>query len=272
MMRSKWLGFRFLFCTTIALCFTFFSPLVASQEVGCNELKSLYQDKKYTEIIGYEKIAPPNFNPEASACLKNLAGLSWLKMHEEVQDEFAGYALQLFGTAANEGYLPAAFNLLKYEYLLTNAALDPLLSGLTALVNAGVLDDNRKVSVLSYELGNRIIDDCFKSSETVCKKRRVSNAAVNDFMSNSDRLLSQVRETTNARTAGERATQAKIAFVLSILMFAANAAITAKNIDWNSVNNYLYNRPPPQAPNPVTHPWLFPQPAKPMTCWQGYCW
>lgn len=242
------------------------SGISIAQEVNCDSLKSLYSEGKYQAILEYESNLPPNFDAASRLCLKNLAGLSQIKSTDTTKEYNLGYALQLFGLSAKEGYLPSAYNLLKYEFLLTNASLDPLVNGLAALVEAGVLDENRNVSMLSYELGNQIIDSCSKELEATCKGRKLSESTKNEFIKKSGAALEHIRQETNSRTDGERSTKAKIAFALGIIMLAASAALAANNLNLYQ-NQTNYQQP---GINPVTHPWLFQQQTH--GCYGNYCW
>lgn len=263
MMRNKFSPWQLKTWVGIALCMQ--SAISTSQEINCDSLKSTFEDKKYQLILDYERSLPPNFDLASRLCLKNLAGLSQLKVSDTSNADNLGYALQLFGLSAQQGYLPSAYNLLKYEFLLTNAALDPILNGLAALVEAGALDANRNVSMLSYELGNRIIDSCYKDPDPICKGRKVSEPAKNAFISNSGKALEQIREETNARTAGERSTKAKIALALSIVLIAAGAALATNSVNLATQQGYFQ-----PAPNPATHPWLFQQQSH--GCYGSFCW
>lgn len=260
-----------LITASLSAAFAFNSSVAKAQEINCDSLKASFEEKKYQQILDFERNTPPNFDQGSRLCLKNLAGLSQIKTTDTSNEKNLGYALQLFGLSAKDGYLPSAYNLLKYEFLLTNASLDPILSGLSALVEAGALDANRNVSILSYELGNRIIDSCYEQSESICKGRKVSTSAKNNFTMNTGKALEQIRAETNARTADERATKAKITMALSVLIIAAGAALAASgNLNLSPQRTY-YNQ---QAPNPGTHPWLFQQ--QPAQGWHGcygdYCW
>lgn len=240
------------------------SVLISAQEIDCNSLKSSFDEKKYQQLIDYQIKQPPNFDTGSRLCLMNLAGLSKIKTSDNPTDENIGYALQLFGLAAQEGYLPSAYNLLKYEYLLTNASLDPILTGLTSLVEAGALDANRNVSILSYELGNKIIESCYTQSELICKGRKLSAKAKDSFETNTGKALEEIRVETNARTADERSTKAKVAIALSVLIIAAGAALAASG-NLNLAPHRNYNQPPGY------QPWLYQQqPAH--GCYGNYCW
>lgn len=233
----------------LATAFLFSSTCAFAQSTDCQVLQRMYDSHQYQQVaqsvVRDEQVI-------TDGCVFNIGGLAVFKMPTSNNPDAVATGLRFFARGSQLNYPPSSYNFLKYSYLKSSADLGQILNGLSNLVQSGRADEYRRVSILSLELGNKIIADCYSSVSPDCRGRKVTDIQKNQFESDTQKTLATINEDYRDR----RKDTIRSYEITSAILAGIGIAVLAAP----SVNNLVAPKPaaaPPPMPNPATHPWLY---------------